>query len=104
VKFQPEIPMTRLDGLVRRARNRAEEDTNFSLLFESALCNLLDRPDSVSVEALALRKLSEAFDRFVGACLDESGNPRMPSQQDIAKARAYLPPYCKHAYTKKPRS
>jgi hypothetical protein len=57
--------MTRLDGLVRRARNRAEEDTNFSLLFESALCNLLDRPDSVSVEALALRKLSEAFDRFV---------------------------------------
>jgi hypothetical protein len=53
------------------------------------------------IDELALRKLSEAFDRFVGACMDEHGKPRAPTVQDLAKARGYLPPYCEHAYKKR---
>jgi len=53
------------------------------------------------VEELALRKLSEAFDRFVGACMDESGKSKAPSVQELAKARGYLPPYCQNAYKKR---
>ena len=46
---------------------------------------------------ISLRKLSEAFDEFIGECMKNGG----PSKQDIAKARGYLPPYCNHAYRKK---
>lgn len=53
-----------------------------------------------SVEEIALRKLSEAFDAFVSACIDESGKPKAPTQQALAKAKGYLPPYCKNAYSK----
>lgn len=53
------------------------------------------------IETLSLRKLSEAFDRFVGACMDEKGKPKAPSAGDLAKARGYLPPYCHNAYGKR---
>lgn len=52
------------------------------------------------IDAVALRKLSEAFDRFVGACMDANGKPKAPSPQELAKARGYLPPYCANAYKK----
>ena len=51
------------------------------------------------IDALIIRKLCLAFDEFIGACLKDAG----PTKQDIAKARGYLPPYCKHAYQKKKR-
>jgi hypothetical protein len=54
-----------------------------------------------TVEEIALRKLSEAFDEFVLACMDEKGRPIAPDSRALAKARGYLPPYCKAAYKKK---
>jgi len=42
---------------------------------------------------LALRKLSEHFDEVIGKYLDGT-----LTKGDIAKARGYLPPYCKYAY------
>lgn len=47
---------------------------------------------------ISLKKLSEAFDTFIGESMKDGG----ATKQDIAKARAYPPPYCKHAYRKKP--
>ena len=52
----------------------------------------------MQVDEIALRKLSEAFDEFVRACMDESGKPVAPSAKALAKARGYLPPYCESAY------
>ena len=49
---------------------------------------------------LALIKLGEAFDDFIGECLDEDGKPKQPDYGALAKARAYLPPFCKNAYEK----
>ena len=46
---------------------------------------------------LSLRKLSEAFDEFIGECMKDGG----PTKQNIAKARGYLPKYCKYSYKKK---
>lgn len=49
---------------------------------------------------LSIIKLSEAFDEFVSECLDEDGKPQQPDHRALAKARGYLPPYCKNAYEK----
>lgn len=46
---------------------------------------------------IALRKMSLAFDEFIGAALKDGG----PTKQDVAKARGFLPPYCGHAYKKR---
>lgn len=46
----------------------------------------------------ALRKLSSAFDRFIGECMDSEGSPKQPARKALMRARAYLPPYCDHAY------
>ncbi len=54
---------------------------------------------SANIDKIALRALSVAFDEFVGACTDEHGKPRAPKPGALAKARGYLPPYCKHSYT-----
>lgn len=56
---------------------------------------------SLDIEKRALRALSLAFDNFIDACLNDDGKAQAPTNVDIAKARAYLPPYCKHAYSKK---
>ena len=50
---------------------------------------------------LALIKLSEAFDELVSECLDEDGKPQQPDHRALAKARGYLPPFCKNAYENK---
>ena len=47
---------------------------------------------------LSITNLSEAFDEFIGACLDESGNPRQPTIQALMKAKAYLPTYCRNSF------
>jgi hypothetical protein len=43
--------------------------------------------------------MSDAFDDFIGGCI-ENGKPKAPDIKALAKARAYLPPYCKNAYRK----
>jgi hypothetical protein len=55
------------------------------------------------VDEIALRKMSEAFDEFVRACMDESGKPVAPPAKALAKARGYLPPYCAAAYKRTAR-
>lgn len=52
----------------------------------------------LTVDQVALRVLSSAFDDFLRKCVDDSGNPKTPSARDIAKARGYLPPRCLMAY------
>ena len=54
-----------------------------------------------TVDLLAIKKLSEAFDAFVDACLDENGKPKAPDRKAILKAKACLPPYCKHSFKRK---
>ena len=49
---------------------------------------------------LSLNKLSLAFNDFIDACITETDQPQVPSKKAINKARAYLPPYCKHSYGK----
>ena len=54
-----------------------------------------------SILKLALIKLGESFDDFIGECMDEDGKPKAPDQQALAKARGYLPAFCENAYKKK---
>lgn len=51
----------------------------------------------------ALRKLSLAFDEFIGECVDESGHAIQPSSRALAQAKACLPEYCKNSFKKKVR-
>lgn len=46
---------------------------------------------------MAIKKLSKAFDEFIGSCLDADGKPKAPDYKAMMKARGYLPPYCSHA-------
>lgn len=50
---------------------------------------------------IALRKLSEEFDRFISECLNEGETIKQPSKQAIMRARGCLPPYCKNSFKKK---
>ena len=50
---------------------------------------------------LALRAMSLAMDEFISACIDENGNPRAPLPGDLAKAKAFLPQYCRNAFLRK---
>lgn len=54
---------------------------------------------SIRVLELSIRTMSDAFDDFIGGCI-ENGKPKAPDIKALAKARAYLPPYCKNAYRK----
>ncbi len=47
----------------------------------------------------ALEMMGNAFNEFISSTLDGQ-KPKAPSQGDIAKARAYLPPHCLLAYKK----
>ncbi len=52
---------------------------------------------------LSIKKLSEAFDRFIGECM-EDGQAKQPTQSALMKARAYLPPDSTHSFSKKVNS
>lgn len=56
--------------------------------------------DDELVLKIAIKKLSEAFDEFIGACLDD-GKPKAPDYKAMMKARGYLPTYCKNALAKR---
>lgn len=61
--------------------------------------------DSSSNEAfllsLALRAVTENFADLLDACVADNGSPRAPVMKDVMRARACLPPSCKHAFTPK---
>lgn len=47
--------------------------------------------------------MTKHLDELVDACLTGDGKPKEPTVGAISKARAYLTPDCKHAYSKKIR-
>jgi len=49
-----------------------------------------------SIESIALEKLTDEFDLFVGECLGRS-----PSSGAVSRARGCLPKRCKNAFVKK---
>jgi hypothetical protein len=53
---------------------------------------------------IAIKSLSEEFDRFIGECLNEDGSIKLPSKQAIMRAKGCLPDYCKHSYKKKEKT
>ena len=50
---------------------------------------------------IAIKKLTVAFDEFVGDCLDEEGKPKQPSMQALYRARGTLPVWCNNTIVKK---
>ena len=54
----------------------------------------------VQVLELAVAVVSRALDDFVGACTDADGKPRAPDRNAVMRARAMLPPACRHALKK----
>lgn len=49
----------------------------------------------------AVAVMSKALDDLVGACLEADGKPKAPDRGALMRARAMLPPACKHALSKK---
>lgn len=48
----------------------------------------------------AVKVLSQALNDLVDACLGEDGKSKAPERGVLMKARAMLPPACKHALKK----
>ena len=57
--------------------------------------------EEVAVLETALYVVSKGFDNFVDACIDKAGASKAPERSAMMKARAMLPPSCKHACSKK---
>ena len=55
----------------------------------------------LAVLETALSVVSKGFDNFVDACIDKTGASKAPERSAMMKARAMLPPSCKHACAKK---
>jgi len=50
---------------------------------------------------IALRQMSLALDVLTAECTDDTGKPKLPTQQTLMRSRGLLPPYCKMALAKK---
>lgn len=62
------------------------------------------KSDEVRLLELATKQVTDHFNEFIGACLDENGKPKAPQMKDIMKARACLPARCEHAFQPKVKS
>lgn len=60
----------------------------------------VDEPVTSEIDRLTIRALSLELDSFVGACLDERGDPKAPDRKALMRARAALPKYCRHTLIK----
>ena len=60
----------------------------------------MNKDDEVLVLQLALKILTEKFDAFIFACMDENGNPKTPTRRELAVARGCLPVWCSKAFKK----
>lgn len=56
-----------------------------------------EKSDEVRLLEMALKAVSARFDEFIGNCLDANGNIVAPAKKDLMRARACLPPGCKHS-------
>lgn len=54
--------------------------------------------DDVFILEAALKSLQNRLDDFIGACMNEEGEPKAPARKDLARMRGYLPRRCKHAF------
>jgi len=50
---------------------------------------------------IALKKMSEAFNEFIGECMNSDGTAKAPGIRAIIKARGYLPPNSEYSLKKK---
>jgi hypothetical protein len=70
----------------------------------SEMARLLDLTARQDADVLVLEAaaavVSRALNDFVGACMDPEGKPWAPTRGALMKARAMLPPTCKHALTR----
>lgn len=57
--------------------------------------------DTRTVDLTIIKVLTNSLDKLVGACLDDKGQPRTPSKEDILEARKMLPEGYQHTLTKK---
>lgn len=55
---------------------------------------------SVKVLEAIVDTTLDAFDLFVGACIDADGKPKAPDRAALMRARSMLPPRCPHALKK----
>lgn len=60
--------------------------------------------EDVKVLVAAVAVMSRALDELVGACLGDDGKPKAPDRGALMRARSMLPPACKHALQKEPRT
>lgn len=56
--------------------------------------------EDIQVLEAAIKVLSQALNDLVDACIGEDGKPKSPERGALMKARAMLPPACKHAMKK----
>jgi hypothetical protein len=61
----------------------------------------MKKENDVAVLELSIKKLSEAFDEFIGSCVDPDGKPKAPDKKELMRAKACLPKYCANALNKK---
>lgn len=54
-----------------------------------------------TIHEIAIRKLTEKFDEFVGECMSSNGKPKPPSMKAMYGARGCLPHWCKNTIVKK---
>lgn len=54
----------------------------------------------IQILELALFVVSRALDDLVDECTGSDGKPKAPKQDALMRARAMLPPRCKHAFRK----
>jgi len=57
---------------------------------------------SAHIEVLrtAIDLLNESLDAFIGACVDENGNPKAPDKRALMDARKMLPAQYRHTMIK----
>lgn len=63
--------------------------------------NLVSDGHDLFILKTALNLMTKHLDELVDACLTADGKTKEPTAGAISKARGYLTPDCKHAYSQK---
>lgn len=76
----------------------APEAERYVTALEAEIARL--RGIDVKVLEVAVAVVARALDELVGACMGDDSKPRAPDRGSLMRARAMLPPVCKHAFKK----
>lgn len=61
----------------------------------------MSKTSDIRVLEISIQELSEAFDNFVGSCLNDDGTSKAPAKGAVMQARGCLPPACKHTFKRR---